>query len=61
MNSINHDTHISWDRETDLVVAGAGPAGMTVALVAALEGLDSIVCEKSQQVGGTGATSAGTL
>ena len=51
----------NWDMETDLLVAGAGPAGMTVALVAALEGLDAVVCEKADQVGGTGATSAGTL
>ena len=50
-----------WDREVDFLVAGAGPGGMTAALVAALEGLDVLVCEKSQQVGGTGATSAGTL
>src|SRR5699024_8021177 len=49
------------DREVDLVVAGAGPAGMTAALVASLEGLDVLLCEKSGQVGGTGATSAGTL
>jgi succinate dehydrogenase/fumarate reductase flavoprotein subunit len=45
----------------DLVVAGAGPAGMAAALVASLEGLDVLLCEKSGQVGGTGATSAGTL
>ncbi len=51
----------AWDRETDLLVAGAGPAGMTAALVASLEGLDVILCEKAEQVGGTGATSAGTL
>ena len=50
-----------WDIETDLLIAGAGPAGMIVALVASLEGLDAIVCEKADQVGGTGATSAGTL
>ena len=50
-----------WDRAVDLLVAGAGPGGMTAALVAALEGLDVLVCEKSRQVGGTGATSAGTL
>ena len=50
-----------WDREVDLLIAGAGPAGMTAALVAALEGLDVLICEKSEQVGGTGATSAGTL
>jgi len=51
----------TWDREVDLLVAGAGPGGMTAALVAALEGLDVLICEKSEQVGGTGATSAGTL
>lgn len=50
-----------WDIETDLLVAGAGPGGMTAALVAAIEGLDVVVCEKAAQVGGTGATSAGTL
>ncbi|MDE0059904.1 MAG: FAD-binding protein [Defluviicoccus sp.] len=50
-----------WDREVDLLVAGAGPGGMTAALVGALEGLDVLVCEKSQLIGGTGATSAGTL
>ena len=51
----------AWDREVDLLVAGAGPGGMTAGLVAALEGLDVLICEKSEQVGGTGATSAGTL
>lgn len=49
------------EREVDLLVAGAGAAGMTAALVGSLEGLDVLVCEKSQQVGGTAATSAGTL
>ena len=48
-------------REVDLLIAGAGPAGMAAALIAALEGLDVLLCEKSDQVGGTGATSAGTL
>ena len=49
------------EREVDLLIAGAGPAGMTAALVASLEGLEVLVCEKSGQIGGTGATSAGTL
>ncbi len=49
------------DREVDLLIAGAGPAGMTAALVASLEGLEVLLCEKSDQVGGTGSTSAGTL
>src|ERR1700687_5401997 len=48
-------------REVDLLIAGAGPAGMTAALVASLQGLDVLLCEKSDQVGGTGSTSAGTL
>ena len=45
----------------DLVVVGAGAAGMTAALVAASEGLRVVLCEATQQVGGTTATSAGTL
>ncbi len=49
------------EREVDLLIAGAGPAGMTAALVASLEGLDVLLCEKSSRVGGTGSTSAGTL
>lgn len=61
MHGSHHAAAADWDRETDLLVAGAGPAGMTAALVAAIEGLDVVVCEKSGQVGGTGATSAGTL
>lgn len=48
-------------REVDLLVVGAGPAGMAAALVASLEGLDVLLAEQSDQVGGTGATSAGTL
>jgi phytoene dehydrogenase-like protein len=34
---------------------------MTAALVSALEGLDVLLCEKSDRVGGTSATSAGTI
>ena len=51
----------SWDMEADLLVIGAGAAGMTAALVGALEGLKTIICEKSDMVGGTTATSAGTV
>src|SRR5258708_24678993 len=47
--------------EVDVLVAGAGAAGMTAALVCALQGLDVLLCEKSSQVGGTTATSAGTI
>ena len=50
-----------FDLETDLLVIGAGAAGMTAALVGAMEGLQVILCEKSDVVGGTTATSAGTV
>src|SRR6202044_2354394 len=49
------------EREVDVLIPGPAPAGMTAALVASLQGLDVLLCEKSGQVGGTGATSAGTL
>ena len=49
-----------WDVETDLLVVGAGAAGMTAALVGALEGLEVVLCEKTDMVGGTTAVSAGS-
>ncbi|MGB7302094.1 MAG: FAD-dependent oxidoreductase [Burkholderiaceae bacterium] len=45
----------------DLVVLGGGAAGMTAALVGAIEGLRVLLIEKSAQLGGTSARSAGTL
>jgi succinate dehydrogenase/fumarate reductase flavoprotein subunit len=50
-----------FDREVDVLIFGAGTGGMTAALVAALEGLDVLLCEKTDQVGGTTSTSAGTV
>ena len=45
----------------DLLVIGAGAAGMAAALFAKLKGLDVLLIEKSNKIGGTAATSAGTL
>lgn len=45
----------------DLLVVGAGAAGMTAAFVGALEGLRPTLCESMQQVGGAIATYAGRL
>ena len=45
----------------DLLVIGAGAGGMAAALTAAAEGLRVLVCEKGEQLGGTTATSAGTI
>ena len=47
--------------EVDWLVFGAGAGGMAAALAGALQGLQVLVCEKSDQVGGATATSAGTL
>lgn len=50
-----------FDHEVDLLVFGAGMGGMCAALFAAHEGLDVLLCEKTDQVGGTTATSAGSV
>jgi succinate dehydrogenase/fumarate reductase flavoprotein subunit len=50
-----------FDDEVDLLVVGAGAAGMTAALVGTMEGLRTILCEKTDMVGGTTSTSAGTV
>ncbi|WP_269498110.1 FAD-dependent oxidoreductase [Castellaniella sp. S9] len=45
----------------DLIVLGAGAGGMTAALVGALEGLRVVLIERTDCVGGTTATSSGTV
>lgn len=54
------DTRQHEVEEIDLLVCGAGAGGMTAALVAALEGLRVVLCEKTDLVGGTTSTSGGT-
>ncbi|RLL20169.1 FAD-dependent oxidoreductase [Acinetobacter chengduensis] len=49
------------EKTVDLLVIGAGAAGMSTALFAKLNGLDVLLCEKDPQVGGTTATSGGTV
>lgn len=49
------------DQQVDLLVIGAGAAGMSAALFAKLNGLNVLLCEKAAQVGGTSATSGGTI
>ena len=51
---------LHWDEEVDLLVIGGGAAGMTAALVGSLEGLRTILCEKTDMVGGITSTSGGT-
>jgi succinate dehydrogenase/fumarate reductase flavoprotein subunit len=47
--------------EVDWLVIGGGAGGMTAALAGALHGMNVLLCEATQQVGGTTATSAGTI
>ena len=49
------------DARYDVVVIGAGGAGMAAALFAALEGLRVLLVERTAHVGGTSALSAATL
>ena len=49
------------EQHVDLLVIGAGAAGMSAALFAKLNCLNVLVCEKASQVGGTTATSGGTI
>lgn len=50
----------AWDREVDLLVLGSGAAGLSAALTGVQEGLDVLVLEKTEYIGGTTAYSAGT-
>jgi succinate dehydrogenase/fumarate reductase flavoprotein subunit len=61
MNAAKSGTASDWDREVDLLAFGAGMGGMCAALFGALEGLEILLCEKTDRVGGTTSTSAGTL
>lgn len=49
------------ERHADVLVFGTGAGGLTAALVAAIEGLDVALFEKSAFAGGTTATSGGSL
>ena len=48
------------DAQCDLLVVGAGGAGLAAALFGALQGLDVLLVEATEYVGGTTALSAGT-
>ena len=52
---------VDWDFQHDVVVVGSGAGGMTAALIASDLGLDAIVIEKSDLIGGTTAVSGGAV
>ncbi|SOE94608.1 Succinate dehydrogenase/fumarate reductase, flavoprotein subunit [Burkholderia sp. D7] len=51
----------NWDHEVDVIIMGAGAAGMTAAIVSKNEGLVPLILEKTDQVGGTSAWSVGMM
>ncbi|MFM0336975.1 FAD-binding protein [Paraburkholderia fungorum] len=58
---MNTATTENWDREVDVIIIGAGAAGMTAAIVSKNEGLVPLVLEKTDQIGGTSAWSVGMM
>lgn len=50
-----------WDHEVEYLVAGSGVAGLSAAITAKLNGLDTLVVESMEKWGGTTAISGGGL
>lgn len=50
-----------WDAETDMLVFGSGAAGLMAALSASACGMKAMLCESSDLLGGTTATSGGSI
>ncbi len=59
--SIAAENNLNWDKTTEVVVVGSGPAGMGAAVTAIDNGAKVIVFEKGQNYGGCGVISAGIL
>lgn len=56
---MDHVSGNAWDAQADLVVLGAGAAGLTAALIAAADGAEVLLLEKTSLIGGTTALSGG--
>ncbi|EON70300.1 FAD-binding protein [Lysinibacillus sphaericus] len=52
---------MNWDASYDVVVVGSGAAGLTAGLTAKLQGMKSLVIEKTDYYGGASALSGGAL
>ena len=51
----------AYDHETDLLVFGSGAGGLAASLFGTMEGLRVVLCEKTEMIGGTTATSGGIV
>ena len=58
---VDKASEAKWDKEVDLLVLGSGAAGLSAALTGVVEGLNVLLLEKSDYIGGTTAYSAGTI
>jgi len=58
---VQHNLPAQWDIETDLVCIGSGIGGLSAAITAHENGLDTVVLERSDQVGGVTALSMGEV
>lgn len=52
---------VTSERTVDVVIVGTGAGGLTAALLAKSEGLDVLVLEKAEHIGGTSAWSGGVI
>ncbi|HET9875732.1 MAG TPA: FAD-binding protein [Mycobacterium sp.] len=52
---------MAWDHEVDFLVVGSGCGGLTAALAAAGQGLDTLIIEKASVYGGSTALSGGNI
>ena len=55
------DLSMKWDASYDVVVVGSGASGLTAGLTAKLQGMKSLVIEKTDRFGGASALSGGAL
>jgi fumarate reductase flavoprotein subunit len=58
---VAHVDDVTWDLETDLVVIGGGGCGLVTALAAARQGVQVLLLEKANELGGNTAMSAGFI
>lgn len=53
--------HGDWDEEVDAIIVGSGAAGMAAAITAKLGGLNVLLLEKTDRIGGSTAVSGGAV